>query len=290
MAECIAPCMIGCFCGLTGSNTLTTVINPDEMGALEWMGNFKKVLTPGIHFLLPGSSVRRISTRVSENRVKTETKTKDNVFVDITISVQVEVHQDKVYEAIYKLGDPHSQIQSWVQDVVRSHAPKTTLDELFETKEEIASEVKERLTQQMAEYGYSIPQVLVTDINPDHSVKKSMNQINANRRKRMAASEQAEAVKVITVKQAEAEAESKFLQAKGMANCRSAIVEGLKTAVCGEGHEDELSAEQVTELLLMTQYFDTLHAMSTNPSCTIFLPHNSSMDELKASMMQGFGK
>lgn len=267
------------------------IVEPDQLAALEWMGNFRRILRPGFHVLLPFSNVRKISTRVIENKCVTETKTKDNVFVQIHIAVQQEVHQENAYEAIYKLSNPASQIDSFVADVVRSHAPNETLDQLFVEKDKIAMDVKARLTEAMSAYGYKILQVLVTDISPDSAVKTAMNQINANKRLRMAAEEKAEGDKIVLVKAAEAEAESKFLQGQGIARSRAAIVQGLKEAVCRPGHSEELTAKDVTELLLVTQYLDTLEKMSQGPATTVFMPHSVGgiaqiADEIRKGTMQ----
>jgi regulator of protease activity HflC (stomatin/prohibitin superfamily) len=249
------------------------IVNPDQLGALESLGTFKRILPPGFHFISPWSNVRKVSTRVQENRCMTETKTKDNVFVQIHIAVQQEVHKDNCQAAIYKLNNPSSQIDSFVSDVVRSHVPGDTLDELFLAKDSIAKEVKDRLTEKMTAYGYIIHQVLVVDIAPDTQVKNAMNQINANRRLRQAAEEKAEADKIVMVKAAEAEAESKFLQGQGVARSRAAIVQGLREAVAGNDPK-ALQAKDITELLLMTQYLDTLEKLSQGKSTTIFMPHS----------------
>merc|ERR1719265_2121689 len=147
---------------------------------------------PGIHQIYPGCIVRRLSTRLRQNEVIVETKTKDNVFVRIKIAVQQEVSVESAYQAFYKLTRPDAQIDSFVADVVRSHVPREDLDEAFLSKESLANEVKERLTVGMLEYGYNIHEVLVTDIMPDMNVRNSMNQIEAQKRLRMAAQERAE--------------------------------------------------------------------------------------------------
>jgi len=280
-------CIIGVSAAYICGKNLVKIVRPDELAALEYFGSFKKILSPGIHFLPPGSAIRKIKTRVIENRVVTETKTLDNVFVRINTAVQQEVHKENAYEAIYKLNDPRVQIESFVSDVIRSYVPSKTLDELFEDElargedtaaggKEIgglAFMVKERLTESMTSYGYVIHQVLVTDIAPDSKVKAAMNQIEANRLLREAASEKAEADKVLLVKQAEAESESKVLQGEGTARCRTAIVEGLREAVEGKS-KTKLKANEVTELLLLTQYLDTVEKMSQGKSSTLYLSHS----------------
>jgi len=262
------------------------IIAPDQVGALEVLGQFKRVLMPGLHCLPPCvSSVRKRTTRVTQNDVRVDTKTKDNVFVEVRISVQQELYKEKVVEAMYKLSNVDSQIDAYVADVVRGYVPSVDLDSLFENKVEIAKEVKERLTKNMQDYGYHILQVLVVDIAPDKAVKDAMNQINANRRLRQATEEKAEADKIILIKQAEAEkelmilkaqadGESKFLQGQGIARSRKAIVDGLKESIFGgSGTESGLDPKAVEQLLLVTQYLDTLEKMSAGQATTIFMPH-----------------
>merc|ERR1719443_472010 len=215
-------------------------------------------------------STRKISTRVQEYNMNTETKTKDNVFVKVIVAVQVEPVAEKAYEAIYRLTNPSQQIESYVSDVIRGQVPTLKLDDLFESKDDIAQAVKERLCKSMGEYGYMIHQVLVTDLRPDDKVRHAMNEIDANRRLRVAAAEKAEADKVLKVKAAEADAESKFLQGQGVARQRTAIVEGLKHAV---GGDQEMQPKTVQELLLITQYFDTLEKLSNGEATTVFMPH-----------------
>merc|ERR1719443_990459 len=233
-------------------------------------------------------STRKISTRVQEYNMNTETKTKDNVFVRVVVAVQVEVVAEKAYEAIYRLTNPSNQIDSYVSDVIRGQVPAMKLDDLFESKDDIAAAVKERLSKCMGEYGYLIPQVLVTDLRPDDKVRHAMNEIDANRRLRVAATEKAEAEKVLKVKAAEADAESKFLQGQGVARQRTAIVEGLKHAVAGDNPMDP---KTVQELLLITQYFDCLEHLSTGTATTVFMPHTvgnlaSIADDIRNGTMQ----
>lgn len=262
------------------------IVQPDELKSLEWMGKFNGILGPGLHFFRPFSETRTISTRVMENKVVTETKTKDNVFVQIHIAVQQEVRKEKAFEAIYKLSNPAMQIESFVSDVVRGHAPHETLDDLFVEKEKIALDVKQRLSGAMEAYGYNIHQVLVIDIVPDNRVKAAMNQINASKRLRQAAEEKAEADKVVVVKAAEADADSKFLQGQGIARSRAAIVDGLREAVCGD-QGTQLSPKEVSDLLLMTQYLDTLERVAAGKATTIFVPQGEgSGGEVRDAMLQ----
>lgn len=229
--------------------------------------------------------------RIQQLNVRVETKTKDNVFIQMTVAVQYVVLKEKIYEAFYKLTSPTHQINSFVFDAVRSQVPKLTLDEVFEEKEEIADRVLEQLAAQMSEFGFRILQTLVIDLDPDEKVKNAMNEINANRRLRIAAQEKAESDKILLVKRAEAEAESKYLQGNGVARQRRAIVEGLRESVHDfTDRVDGIGPKDVLELVLVTQYFDTLKEVglhSTNN--TMFLPHNpGSLNQLSKEIKDGF--
>ena len=247
---------------------------------VERFGRFKRIAGAGLNFKIPliDRVAGRLSLRVSQLDVRVETKTKDNVFVNVIVSVQYFVIPEKVVDAFYKLQNAEAQITSYVYDVVRARVPSITLDNVFETKDDIAQAVKLELEQIMDDFGYGIVKTLVTDIDPDANVKASMNQINAAQRLRVAAVEEAEAEKIRVVKAAEAEAESKALSGKGIADQRTAIVNGLRESVTDfKNSVDGTTSHDVMNLVLMTQYFDTLKdvGLSSN-SNTIMIPHSPS--------------
>ena len=242
------------------------------------LGKFDRIAGPGLHLRVPfvEKVAGTVNLRVQQLDVEVETKTQDNVFVHVVVSVQYFVLTDKVYDAFYKLDDPVNQIKAFVFDVVRARVPKIKLDDVFEKKDELASAVKSELSQVMDDFGYGIVKTLVTDIDPDAKVKEAMNEINAAQRMRVAASEKGEADKIIQVKSAEADAEAKALSGKGIADQRRAIVEGLRESVNEFQRTIEgTSAADAMNLILMTQYFDTLkdlgNASKTN---TILIPHS----------------
>jgi regulator of protease activity HflC (stomatin/prohibitin superfamily) len=245
---------------------------------IERFGRFQRIAPAGLNLKIPfiDRISGKVSLRIQQLDVRIETKTKDNVFVFVIVSVQYCVLPTKVVDAFYKLQDPQAQITSFVFDTVRARVPSMILDDLFERKDDIAQAVKSELDAVMDDFGYSIVKALVTDIDPDAKVKISMNEINAAQRLREAAIQQAEADKIRVVKAAEGEAESKALQGQGIANQRKAIIEGLKESV--ESFNATISgtnAEDVMNLVLMTQYFDTLKEIGMNGhSNTIMIPHS----------------
>ncbi|MBP6962471.1 SPFH domain-containing protein [Candidatus Saccharibacteria bacterium] len=255
-------------------------VRQQTAGIVERFGKFKRIAGAGLNFKIPliDRVAGRMSLRVQQLDVRVETKTKDNVFVVVIVSVQYFVIPEKVIDAFYKLQNADAQITSYVYDVVRARVPSILLDNVFETKDDIAQAVKAELEQIMDDFGYGILKTLVTDIDPDAKVKASMNEINAAQRLRVAAVEQAEADKIRVVKAAEAEAESKALQGRGIADQRTAIVNGLRASVAEfQNGVEGTSAQDVMNLVLMTQYFDTLKdvGLSSN-SNTILIPHSPS--------------
>jgi regulator of protease activity HflC (stomatin/prohibitin superfamily) len=212
---------------------------------------------------------------VQQFDVQVETKTQDNVFVQIPVSIQYRIIPDAVEAAFYKLSDPVKQIESMVYNVVLGHVPKMKLDDTFLNQADIASDLRDNLDASMKEYGYSIVKVLISDIVPDQKVKAAMNDINAAQREREATVSRAETNKMLLVKQAEAEAESKRLQGEGIANQRKAIITGLKDSVEDFAKTVPGSTPQdVMQLVLMTQYFDTLKEVAANDHTnTILIPH-----------------
>ncbi|MGA3080338.1 MAG: SPFH domain-containing protein [Terracidiphilus sp.] len=253
-------------------------VNTAEVAVITHFGEFKRVATPGLNWKLPffDSVAGVVSLRVSQISLTMETKTKDNVFVTIPISVQNRVRPEKVYDAFYKLSDPTAQIKSYVEQVILGHVPGMTLDEVFASQSSIAAAVKQELDADMATFGFEIVNVLVTDIVPDQKVKSAMNDINAAQREQVAANARGEAEKILVVKKAEAEAESKALQGQGIANQRKAIIEGLQVSI--EQFQkvvDGASSKDVMQLVMVTQYFDTLKSIGeSDKTNTLFLSHS----------------
>jgi regulator of protease activity HflC (stomatin/prohibitin superfamily) len=253
-------------------------VNTAQVAIITRFGKFLRVADAGLNWKIPyiDSVTGIISLRVNQITLTMETKTRDNVFVTIPISVQNRVRPEKVFDAYYRLSDPVAQIKSYVEQVILGHVPGMTLDEVFASQSSIAAAVKQELDADMATFGYEIVNVLVTDIIPDAKVKSAMNDINAAQREQVAAAARGEAEKILVVKKAEAESESKALQGQGIANQRKAIIEGLQTSVEQfQKAVEGASAMEVMQLVLVTQYFDTLKSIGeTDKTNTLFLAHS----------------
>ena len=247
---------------------------------IERLGKFHKVSGAGLQFKIPliDSIAGDINLRVRELPVEVETKTKDDVFVKIIVSVQFFVVDsiDGIENSFYKLNNPERQIQSYVFDSIRSEVPKMELDAVFAEKDKIAIAVKNELSETMQQFGFDFIKALVTDIDPDAKVKHAMNEINAAKRMKEAAKEEAAAAKIRVIAAAEADAESKRLAGEGIALQRIAIANGLKESVAEVklAMEDHVTSQDVMNMLFMTQHYETVAKLSENNTSTIFMPYS----------------
>ncbi|CAM3420214.1 SPFH domain-containing protein [Zobellia roscoffensis] len=243
---------------------------------IETFGKFTSVRQSGIQFKIP--YVQRIAARVSlkiqQLDVIIETKTLDDVFVKLKVSVQYVVIREKVYDAFYKLEYPHEQITSYVFDVVRAEVPKMKLDDVFVKKDDIAIAVKSELQEAMLDYGYDIIKTLVTDIDPDAQVKEAMNRINASEREKIAAQFEGDAARILIVEKAKAEAESKRLQGQGIADQRREIARGLEESV-EVLNKVGINSQEASALIVVTQHYDTLQSIGEETNTNLILLPNS---------------
>ncbi len=253
-------------------------VDQQTVKIVERFGRFKVVAKAGLRCKVPFADriAGVLDLRIQQLDVEVETKTKDNVFVKVQNSVQYYVIVDDnedIFQAFYKLSDPRRQITSFVFDVVRAKVPQMILDDVFERKDDVADAVKKELSEVMKNFGYGILKTLVTDIDPDKKVKDAMNDINAAQREQVAANARGEADKILKIKSAEAEAQSKLLQGQGIANQRKAIIEGFQASIESfVSKVPDSTAKEVMNLVLITQYFDTLKEVGTSSnSNTIFL-------------------
>ena len=268
------------------------IIPERQSWVIQRLGKFNRIAQPGFKLRIPiiESVASKENLKIQQLDVDVETKTNDDVFVILKISVQYRIINNKVYEAFYELDDPHGQIASYIFDEVRAEVPKLPLDDVFAKKDDIAIAVRDNISAQMEQYGYKIVKTLITDINPDELVKASMNKINAATREKEAAVQEAEAEKIRIVKRAEAEADSKRLSGEGIAKQRLEIVRGFKESV-----EDfqkalqEVDPQEIMQFVLMTQYFDTLTAIGANENNnTVMVPHTpGGMKDFQNQIIQG---
>jgi len=252
------------------------VVHQQTKEVIERLGRFHRLANPGLNFKWPiiDKRVWKVALRVQQLVVTVETKTKDNVFVKVPVAVQYRAIPERASDTFYQLTDDQKQLTSYVLDVVRAKVPTLELDEVFEKKDDIAAAVKEHLDETMKNFGWEVLSALVTDVDPAENVKAAMNEIQAQTRLQVAAQAKGEANKILTVKNAEAEAESKRLQGEGIANQRKAIVEGLRESVRQFQDATGVNATDVLRLVLLTQYFDTLKEIGVSAgSKVIMLPH-----------------
>ncbi len=252
------------------------IVKQQSAAVVERFGKFVNVRQSGLQLKIPlvDNVAGRLSLRIQQLDVVVETKTKDDVFVKLKVSVQFKVIKEKVYDAFYKLDNPADQITSFIFDVVRAEVPKLILDDVFLKKDDIAIAVKSELQEAMTEYGFQIIKTLVTDIDPDAQVKESMNRINASEREKVAAQFEGEAQKILIVEKAKAEAESKRLQGQGIADQRREIARGLEDSVKVLNGVD-INSQEASALIVVTQHYDTLQSVGAEANSNLILMPNS---------------
>jgi regulator of protease activity HflC (stomatin/prohibitin superfamily) len=252
------------------------IVKQQTAAIIERFGRFQSIRQSGLQLRIPvvDRIAGRLSLKIQQLDVIVETKTKDDVFVKLKVSVQYMVIKDKVYDAFYKLDYPHDQITSYVFDVVRAEVPKMRLDDVFERKDDIAIAVKSELNDAMVNYGYDIIKTLVTDIDPDLQVKEAMNRINASEREKIAAQYEGDAARILIVEKAKAEAESKRLQGQGIADQRREIARGLEESV-EVLNKVGINSQEASALIVVTQHYDTLQSIGEETNTNLILLPNS---------------
>ncbi|MBK8566275.1 MAG: SPFH domain-containing protein [Saprospiraceae bacterium] len=285
----ILPILI--FFGFIIVTTGLFTVKQQTAAIVQRFGKFHSIRQAGLHFKIPfiDTIAGRITMKIQQLDVPVETKTKDDVFVSIKVSVQYLIKPESIYDAFYKLQNPYEQMSSYIFDVVRAEVPKMKLDDVFERKDDIAVAIKRELDEAMNEYGYYIVKALVTDIDPAAAVKEAMNHINAAERKKTAAEYEGEAEKIRIVAKARAEAESKRLQGQGIADQRREIARGLVESV-GVLNQVGINSQEASALIVITQHYDTLHSVGENANSNLILLPNapSAATDMLSQMVASF--
>ena len=264
------------FFGLIILISLFFIVKQQTAVIVERFGKFHSIRHSGLQLKIPlvDKISGRLSLKIQQLDVLIETKTLDDVFVGLKVSVQYKVIRDKVYDAFYKLDYPQDQITSYVFDVVRAEVPKMKLDDVFVRKDDVAIAVKKELNEAMLDYGYDIIKTLVTDIDPDSQVKEAMNRINSAEREKVAAQFEGDAQRILIVERAKAEAESKRLQGQGIADQRREIARGLEESV-EVLNKVGINSQEASALIIVTQHYDTLQSIGHNANTNLILLPNS---------------
>ncbi len=271
-------------------------VEQQNRAIIERFGKFSRVAGPGLNVKIPifEAIAATINLMVNQVQLEADTKTKDNVFVKIHFAVNYRIEAGRETLAYYGLADIQAQITAYALDSVRSQVPKMDLDHVFELKDDISNAIQEHVGPAMGQYGIAIVSCLVIDITPAAQVVAAMNDIQAQARLQVAAASKGEAEKILVIKRAEAEAASKRLQGEGIANQRKAIMEGYQASVEEfQKHVTGMPAGEIMQMLLLTQYFDTLKEFGSASAAKVLLvPHSPAAmkdfgDQIRNAVMIG---
>lgn len=262
-------------------------IKTSTTGILQTFGKFDRTVGPGLRLYIPFiQKITPVSNRLTQDTFTFEVKTKDNVFATLGLAVQYKIHPDNTEKAFFSLDNPNQQIDAYIENVVRSRAPKMKLDELFESQNDICRSVSDELAEKMKDHGFTIVNTLVTGINPAKEVKEAMNHINASERLMEATRNEANAEFIKKVREAEADRDRKRLQGEGIALQRRAIFEGYEVGVQNMATTLGLTPQQIIDFITKVQHLDTLEGIGRSANTkTIFIPHDPRAN-LTNSIMQ----
>ncbi|KEG07108.1 hypersensitive-induced response protein 1-like [Trypanosoma grayi] len=254
-----------CFC--------CTTVGQSEVAVLETCGRFNTIAGPGCHCVLPWTyKAGTLSMRLREHHFMIRSKTKDNVFVTLKLTINVQVVPDRVDAAFYGLEEPLSIIQSYVENSVEAKIPLYNLEALFIERGTISQQLKNETDAIMEVYGWDIVSALITEIDPGDEMTEAINSIQKYQRLRVAAVDEAETKKMQRVRAAEALCESRRLAGQGLAEQRKAIVAGLRKSVEVMRHDaNGLNNEDVLNLLLINQYYDTMKSVAENSGGSLLI-------------------
>lgn len=249
---------------------------------IERFGKFNRTATAGIRFKIP--FVERIAAKVDlrtrQSTLQIDGKTKDNVTITMQVAAQYHVSYDRgevaeqsgVYRSYYMLSNPEEQMRAYIADALRSAIPNYMLDEVFDNKDLIASDVNATVAARMVAYGYDLVSTLITAIGLPADVEASMNKINSAQREKEAAQALADADRIKVVVEAQAQAQAMEESGKGIAAQRKAIAEGIASSL-DVIKESGVSTREANELFLFTQWTEMMNEFAkTGRTSTVVLP------------------
>lgn len=247
------------------------IIPQNHVGIVEFLGKYEKTASSGLNIIVPVLErvVVQINLAVRNFLFEVETVSKDKVNVHLKANLIYAIRADSSIKYWYELSDPKQTIASFVENYVRSFVATQTHEELLERREEIANYLVEHLKERFLTWGIDIHGFQVMDIVFPIEITNAMSQVVASQRLREAALNQAEGQKIRVVKEAEAEKESRILLGEGVAGERQAIIDGLKRSIDDMKGIDGLNTREVMNLIVMSQYFDTVKAIGMSPNAKV---------------------
>ena len=251
--------------------SMVKLVPQNQVAIVELFGKYERTLNAGLNFLVP--VLERVSVQVNlavrNFLFELDAVSKDKVQVRLKSNLIYAVSVDKVVQYWYELSDAKQTIASFVENYVRSFVATQTHEELLEKREEISAYLVQHLNEKFMTWGIVIHGFQVMDIVFPSIITDAMSRVVASQRLREAAMNEAEATKVRVVKEAEAEKDSRILLGEGVAGERQAIIDGLKRSIDDMKGIDGLNTHEVMNLIVMSQYFDTVKAIGVSQNSKV---------------------
>ena len=261
-------------------------IKQSTTGIVTTFGKFSRLTPPGITFYVPfAQKINIVSNRTHQIDLKLNILTKDKAFADIYMAVLYGVKSEDSAKALFSLDDPTKQISSYVENSIRSHAPKTELAQLLESFEDISTRVEFDLKDRMSQHGFTLEKILMTNIEPAKEVKDAINRVSSSERNKDAARNEAEAEYIRRVRDAEADRDRKILHGEGVAGQRKAILEGYRENIDNMTQSTGMSPTQIMNFILKSQNLDTMEQIGKSNNAKVLFVNNQHQS-VKQDMME----
>lgn len=245
---------------------------------LTLFGKYYKCTRPGLSMKPPWPFVIQkdsLELNIQELKGEVDVKSSDNAFLTIPWALQFKVIASKVKEAYYELDEPRRQMKSYIVNTIRGKASDLTMQQLFQSNEGLELAANEALTKSFDEYGYEIVNVLVDDPQPSKELKTAFDKVIASKREKEAASNEAEAIRVKMVGEAEAEGESLKIKARAFKEFRKEIAEGNSDAIKAfltDIEDGKLNSKDVLNFFEGVDLRDAIRDASKNKGSLVVVP------------------
>ena|SRR5436190_2287116 len=180
------------------------------------------------------------------------TRTKDNSFVSVKGSIQYRVAEAKAEIALFRVEGHEDIIKDRVYGALRSEISKRDASDCFGHKDEVAHAVIDAVAIGIADLGFEIVDVPITEVAPDKAVIAAINEVQKAERDADAEAARAKSTKIRVAAAAEAAATAAKTRGQGYANELAEQASGyLRMIRTLTGDENLVLAPQTAASLVM---------------------------------------
>ena len=270
------------------------VIVPERhLKFISLLGKYQKTTTPGLNFKIP--FLTKVDATVYTGRdsknVELRLKTKDQMTFDMQIQIQYEISSrvSDAYKAVYNIEDYLREMAIVATDCAISAANKLEIEDIFDRKEEITDKVDDSLKEYFGEFGITIKKVYSDEPRLPDTIERANNRLLEAKRELQAAEDEANAIKVKKVGEAEADGESVKIRMERLGESRKEYAERTSESI-DILKKTGATAKEAMDFLNGIGEQDAMVSSARHGSTIIFHDSNkgsSSADALLAKSISG---